>query len=109
MEINEKLLQSDKKKVEITIKFNKVSEINVLSESFRVDFFLEAKWKTDQKLFTYDLSKDWNPKLYIHNSINELKETIEFSLLEENADTFVIEKRKVTGKNYFYFFIFYYV
>ncbi len=64
--------------VEIRAVFLKIGDIDTLNEKFYAEVFIEAKW-VDFSLDAsskYDPNIEWNPKLFVINSIGELKQEV---------------------------------
>ena len=42
-----------------------------------------------------NLDELWNPKIVLDNTVGEAKETVTMSIVQDNAEAFVVEKRQV--------------
>jgi hypothetical protein len=93
----------------VQVVFMKLGEIDTVKETFTADVFVQARWR-EPKLDGSQMAKDtdpdkvnwdkfWNPKLYIHNGIGSLQETITRTIIYD-TDTwqaYVAERRRVKG------------
>ncbi|VDK33700.1 unnamed protein product [Taenia asiatica] len=95
--------KSEKVTVEVRVVFLKIGEIDTLKEMFRADAFIQTKWpeprlngKTDEELAKIDLSKCWNPLVYIENILTESKDQHWISAkVDDNGQVFVTERRRL--------------
>ncbi|KAH9283850.1 Gamma-aminobutyric acid receptor subunit gamma-2 [Echinococcus granulosus] len=95
--------KSEKVTVEVRVVFLKIGEIDTLKEMFRADAFIQTKWpeprlngKTDEELAKMDLSKCWNPLVYIENILTESKDQHWISAKNDDAgQVFVTERRRL--------------
>ncbi|VDM33964.1 unnamed protein product [Hydatigera taeniaeformis] len=95
--------KSEKVTVEVRVVFLKIGEIDTLKEMFRADAFIQTKWpeprlngKTDEELAKIDLSKCWNPLVYIENILTESKDQHWISAkMDDNGQVFVTERRRL--------------
>jgi len=95
------------RKVECTIKFLQIGEIDTMNERYQAIVEIVARWHENNiKIIEYDANKYWNPKLYVENILYEKSnETISYQVLiqDENNNgnnknrTFIIETRIVKG------------
>ncbi|BHF64535.1 hypothetical protein SprV_0200754000 [Sparganum proliferum] len=90
--------KADKVVVEVRVVFLKIGEIDTLKETFRADAFIQARWseprlneKSDEELARIDLSKCWNPLIYIENILSESKDQHWMSYLSKTAEAEVVE------------------
>ncbi|KAM7538104.1 hypothetical protein Aperf_G00000061959 [Anoplocephala perfoliata] len=89
--------------VEVRVVFLKIGEIDTLKEMYRADAFIQTKWpeprlngKTDEELAKVDLSKCWNPLVYIENILTESKDQHWMSAKSDaSGQVFVTEKRRL--------------
>ncbi|VDO01568.1 unnamed protein product [Rodentolepis nana] len=89
--------------VEVRVVFLKIGEIDTLKEMYRADAFIQTKWpeprlngKTDEELTKTDLSKCWNPLVYIENILTESKEQHWMSAKnDDNGQVFITERRRL--------------
>jgi hypothetical protein len=95
--------------VYIEVVFMKLGEIDTIKETYTAEIVIQARWrepKLDGIVNARETNPDtvkwnefWNPKLYIHNSIGELKETIGNSISydTDNWEAYLVERRRVKG------------
>ena len=84
--------------VYIVTQFRRLSEIDTYSGKYYAQFYIESKW-TDDTIHTYDYNsdRDWNPKLYIENSFQDMSEKISYKVFKNEKSTTIVEKRYVKG------------
>ena len=69
-----------------------------MNEKYTAEFHIESKWIESQKIANYDPKINWNPRLYIENAFQDLKEVINYEIRPINDETsMIIEKRHVKG------------
>ncbi|RMZ95185.1 gamma-aminobutyric acid receptor subunit rho-2-like [Brachionus plicatilis] len=83
--------------VHISVQFMRFGEINTINERYYAEILIESNWIIYKCTDKYSPVFDWNPKLYIENSINEPKEEITYELQKFYNMTKVFEKRTVKG------------
>ncbi|KAM3174199.1 hypothetical protein ACTXT7_011029 [Hymenolepis weldensis] len=101
---NERMSKKPEKvTVEVRVVFLKIGEIDTLKEMYRADAFIQTKWpeprlngKTDEELAKIDLSKCWNPLVYIENILTESKDQHWMSAQnDDNEQVFITERRRL--------------
>jgi hypothetical protein len=95
--VNIQLLKNFRKTVTISVQFDRIGEIDTMNENFYAELTIEAKWKENKIIEKYSPEFEWNPKLYIENAINEPKERVKYSVVNEEDCTIVTEFRTVKG------------
>ena len=88
----------DIKYVQVVIEFTRIGEIDTMNEKYQAEVIIESKWTENFDIIEYDPDLHWNPKLFIENAINELKETISYRTHKENGCTVITEVRRSKGK-----------
>lgn len=83
--------------VNVSMKFERIGEIDSIREHFYAEVVLKLDWRLDMKIKRYDKKKHWNPMVYIENSLNKLEEKINYILTDENDVTEVTEIRRIKG------------
>ena len=87
-------------RVEISVTFLKIGEIDTLKEQFEADILVKSRWREpalDDQHVT-ELSSYWNPKIYIENAIGEPSEEFYLSVeYNECMEAYLSEKKKVKG------------
>uniref|UniRef100_A0A5K3EFU9 Neur_chan_LBD domain-containing protein n=1 Tax=Mesocestoides corti TaxID=53468 RepID=A0A5K3EFU9_MESCO len=95
--------KSEKVTVEVRVVFLKIGEIDTLKEMFRADAFIQTKWpeprlngKSDEELAKIDLSRCWNPLVYIENILTESKDQHwMFAKADDDGQVVVTERRRL--------------
>jgi hypothetical protein len=94
-------LNNPLKYVRVTFEIWKIGEIDTMNEKYNAEYYIESKWFEDSSKLnnsTYDPQKNWNPKLFIENAYQDLKEKIDYEInYETDGSCCVIEKRHVKG------------
>ena len=87
------------KAVYVAIQFDKFGQIDTLNETFQADVMIIASWEDDKIGGNYDEFVDWNPNLYIENSIQERKKSQQFKLekLNEKNTTKITQIIQISG------------
>lgn len=93
----EKCILNNSKTVESSFEFVKIGEIDTLKEAFQAEVNIESKWMLHEDIEIYDPKINWNPSLYVENSLI-ISETISYDIIKENGVKFVIESRSVKGE-----------
>lgn len=83
--------------VEVAFEFVAIGEIDTLEEAFQAEVVIESKWSTDEDFNEYDPKVNWNPQLYVANSI-DAKESVSYDVSIENSKMIVTEIRIIKGK-----------
>lgn len=83
--------------VEVAFEFVAIGEIDTLEEAFQAEVVIESKWSTDEDFDEYDPKVNWNPQLYVANSI-DAKESVSYDVSIENSKMIVTEIRIIKGK-----------
>jgi len=92
----------DKVSVEVRGVFLKIGEIDTLKEQYHADAFIQTKWK-DPSLKMCDIEgfapeKHWNPRVFIQNSVGDLKENTWHKVeLDAAGVPTVFEMRRIKG------------
>jgi hypothetical protein len=68
-----------------------------MNEKYTAEINIDSEWVLDEEILSdYDPEKNWNPKLYVENSLNII-EKIKYSLRKEDEKLMVSEKRYIKG------------
>lgn len=79
----------------IGIQFDRIGEIDTANEKFQADITIEAKWREFTIIDKYDPEVHWNPRLYVENSLQEIKDQIKYSIeRDEKTNTSIITQRR---------------
>lgn len=82
--------------VQIGIQFDRIGEIDTVNENFKAEVSIEAKWKENRVIKKYNPEKDWNPRLYIENSLQETKDLTRYYVEnDETTNTCTITLRRI--------------
>jgi hypothetical protein len=85
------------KYVKVTFEFLRILEIDSMNEKYTAEINIDSEWVLDEEILSdYDPEKNWNPKLYVENSLNII-EKIKYSLRKEDEKLMVSEKRYIKG------------
>jgi len=91
------------REVHVHVEFIKIGEIDIMNEKYTAEVHVQSKWKeTDLTITKYDPKVNWNPQLYIDNILNELKQTVEYSIEKENGHLMIVEDRILKGILFIY-------
>lgn len=85
------------REVHISVQFMRFGEIDTIHERYYAEIQIESNWIVYKSIDMYNPHFDWNPKLYIENSINEPKEEISYELQKFYDMTKVFERRTIKG------------
>lgn len=85
------------REVHICVQFMRYGEIDTIHERYYAEILIESNWIIYKSIESVNPLIDWNPKLYIENSINEPKEETSFELKKFYDMTKVYEKRLIKG------------
>lgn len=85
------------REVHISVQFMRYGEIDTIHERYFAEILIESNWIIDKPVEKVNPLLDWNPKLYIENSINEPKEEISYELKQFYDMNKVFEKRLIKG------------
>ena len=85
------------KYVEVYIRFLSFGEIDTMNEKYQAEILIESKWSLDGDLSSYDPKIDWNPKLYVENALNDVKESISYQSFKVADELIIIESRYIKG------------
>ena len=98
-----KSLDMDDNEIEVSVKFCRIGEIDIMNEKFFAEFKLYISWMTREEIVDkYDAKKYWNPKIVIENAFAKSDEQVEYKLTKYSDKTSVLETRhiKVSRKNF---------
>lgn len=87
------------REVQVTVQFIRIGVIDTLNEKYYAEVKIISKWKPHEIFIRYDQKRHWNPEIYIENALEDPKESIRYSLVQEENERYVIEKRRIKGKN----------
>lgn len=110
------------REVQIRIIFLRVGEIDTLNEKFFAEILVESKWEEPDLSVEFDLSsgllqlsneekelsnisKYWNPKIYIENCLNDPKQTVHHKIKKEVIKPFgekQVDENKLNFKFWLY-------
>ena len=71
---------SSPRTVQVTFEFTRIGEIDTINEKFNAEIYIESKWIETENIQSYDPEKNWNPQIYIENTLQEPKEKVKYSL-----------------------------
>ena len=93
--------------VYIVTQFRRLSEIDTYSGKYYAQFYIESKWNVNKAgaKDTYDPDHDWDPKLYVENSFQDMSEKISYKVMRNETSTTIVEKRYVKGFFLLFFFL----
>lgn len=91
--------EADIRIVQVVIEFTRIGEIDTMNEKYQAEIIIESKWrdKRDYDNIEYDPDVHWNPRLFIENAINEIKENITYRVTKENGSSIITEVRRSKG------------
>ena len=93
-----------KRLVEVSIECHGIGELNTINESFQANLKIRSTWLTpideinDPK--AYDPKVDWNPNLYIENTVSVQSQSIKYKLeksIDSPEDYRITEIHQVSG------------
>ena len=85
--------------VEIYLIFLRIGEIDNVKERFQADAYFEASWE-DNSVDTktgFNTTVNWDPELFIENSVGNLKQDIKHRVEKRDDKTIVVEMRTIKG------------
>ena len=91
---------STKKIIRICVEFQWFGQIDTANEKFQCRIRIESKWYENELMQEYDPKINWNPKLYIENSVyDKFDQKIEYEIKHAvgNNKTLIIETRLIHG------------
>ena len=83
--------------VQVVIEFTRIGEIDTMNEKYQAEVIIESKWRDKLDIIEYDPDVNWNPRLFIENAINEIKENITYRVTKENGCSIITEVRRSKG------------
>ena len=83
--------------VTINVKFMWIGEIDIKNERFQAKVIIESIWDLDKTIEKYDPKIHQNPKIVIENAMTDVKEEIEYELVQTSSANTVVEKRLAKG------------
>jgi hypothetical protein len=94
---------NSQRQVQVSIKFLRIGEIDMMNEKYQAEILLESRWVETEKINEYDPKnwKHWNPKLFIENAFEDIKQQLNYGIAIENGKVIVTETRMVHGKEIF--------
>lgn len=95
---NKDVVEQEQRIVYVSTQFLRIGEIDTMNEKYYAEVSIEANWL--EKNFTrnyYDSKIDWNPKLYIENTLLEPKEEITYEVQRSKDSVKIKETRYVRG------------
>ncbi len=96
---NENIKKTEPVVVQIYLIFLRIGEIDNVKERFQCDAYFEASWEDD----TVDIKNgfnpavNWDPELFIENSVGNLKQDIKYRVEKRNDRTKIVEMRTIKG------------
>jgi len=92
----------DRVSVEVRGVFLKIGEIDTLKEQYHADAFIQTKWKDPSlkvsDIETFAADKHWNPRIFIQNSVGDLKENTWHKVeIDAVGVPTVFEMRRIKG------------
>ena len=88
--------KTDFKYVKVTFEFLRILEIDSMNEKYTAEIRIDSEWFIDEKISIYDPEKNWNPQLYVENSLI-INEKIKYSLRNDSEKLIVTEHRYIKG------------
>ena len=85
------------KYVNVMFEFVRIYEIDMMNEKYTAEIHIESEWSQDDEIITYSIEKDWNPKLYIENSINITHDKVKYNIRKNNEKFTITENRYIKG------------
>lgn len=82
----------------MSVEFLRFGEIDTMNEKYYAEVCIEATWFEKKFSKFYDPKVDWNPKLYIENSLLEPKEEIVYEIKRLNDLVAIKEIKYIKGK-----------
>lgn len=82
--------------VQVSVEFNRIGEIDTMSEKYQAEITVHAKWHDPERLSTYEPKVHWNPELVIENLIQVTDQEVTHRTEDSNG-TIVNERRKIRG------------
>jgi hypothetical protein len=86
--------------VQVVIEFTRIGEIDTMNEKYQAEVIIESKWRDKHDIREYDPNFHWNPRLFIENAINEIKENITYRVTKENGISIITEIRRSKGMQF---------
>ena len=84
--------------VKFYIVFLRLGEIDNVQERFEATAYIELFWEDDLiEGSKYDPVQNWNPKIFVQNSVGNLKQEISYKVQKDGKKTRIYEMRKVRG------------
>lgn len=84
------------KYIRITFEFIRILEIDSINEKYTAEICIESEWYEDDEIVEYSTDKNWNPKLFIENSLS-ITEKIKYSVKKDIDKYVVTENRFIRG------------
>ena len=118
---NENIKKPEPVVVRIYLIFLRIGEIDNVKERFQCDAYFEASWEdnTVDVKTGFNPAVNWDPELFIENSVGNLKQDTKYRIEKRNNITRIVEMRTIKGifwerlelgdfplGNFFSFFIF---
>jgi hypothetical protein len=88
-------LNLNEKKVDLSVKFYRIGEIDIMNERFFAELKLKSSWIDSNVIDAYDMKKHWNPRIVIENAFTKSEEQVEYELTKVGDQTLVLEIRKI--------------
>ena len=91
-------LIDNKRHVKVYTQFTRIGDIDEENEKFYAEVRIESRWYDLPSIVSYDPDENWNPQLYIENSVRIHQESVGFEVkkLEELVE--ITETRLICGK-----------
>jgi hypothetical protein len=86
--------------IDVSVKFYRIGEIDIMNEKFLAEFKLYISWEDDEVIDEYDPKKHWNPQIVIENAFTKSEEQVEYRLTKFADKTGVLETRHIKVNNY---------
>lgn len=94
---DEKRDLEEPREIQVSVEFLRFGEIDTMNEKYYAEICIEATWLVNKQMKSYDPKSDWNPKLYIENSLLEPKEENVYEIKRFYNMTVIKEIKSIKG------------
>lgn len=87
------------KEIQVSVEFLRFGEIDTMNEKYYAEVCIETTWVEKRLTRNYDPKVDWNPKIYIENSLLEPKEEVLYEIKRFYDMVIIKEIKFIKGEN----------
>ena len=90
-------LNSFARVVQVRIEFMSLGEVDTMNEKYQAEIRIKSRWQDEEEIDEYDKTKHWNPKLFIENALDNVREEITYSVTRSDGKSTITETRISKG------------